>query len=59
MPDYSAVPQVRLSFDALGKRRNEAGWSGAVPSGDWTKIAATTRRGYTEHELIDNLTLTR
>ena len=56
--NQSAVPQVRLSFDALGKRRNEAGWSGAVPSGDWTKIATTTRRGYTEHELIDNLTLT-
>ena len=56
--NQSAVMQVRLSFDALGKRRNEAGWSGAVPSGDWTKIAATTRRGYTEHELIDNLTLT-
>ena len=56
--NQSAVMQVRLSFDALGKRRKEAGWSGAVPSGDWTAIATTTRRGYTEHELIDNLTLT-
>jgi RHS repeat-associated protein len=56
--NQSAAMQVRLSFDVLGKRRNEAGWSGAVPSADWTAIASTSRRGYTEHEVMDNLTLT-
>ena len=56
--NQSGAVQVRLSFDAFGKRRKEAGWSGAVPSGDSTEIANTTRRGYTEHELLDNLTLT-
>ena len=27
--------QVRLSFDAFGKRRNAAGWSGLVPGSDY------------------------
>ncbi len=49
--------QVRLSFDAFGKRRKEAGWSGSVPAGDWTAIANTSRRAYTEHEAMDNLNL--
>ncbi len=53
----SAAVQVRLSYDAFGKRRNEAGWSGGVPAVDMTAIANTTRRGYTGHEHLDNLGL--
>jgi RHS repeat-associated protein len=49
--------QVRLSYDAFGKRRKELGWSGPVTSADWTAIAGSIRRGYTEHEHLDNLGL--
>ena len=49
--------QVRLSYDTFGKRRNEAGWWGAVPAGDLTAISNTTRLGYTGHEHLDNLGL--
>lgn len=48
---------VRMSYDAHGARRNEAGWSGAVPSADRTNIAANTRRGFTEHDMLDNFPL--
>lgn len=48
---------VRLSFDAFGKRRNAAGWSGAVPSGDMAQINALTHNGYTGHEGLDNVEL--
>lgn len=49
--------QVRLSYDAFGRRRQEAGWSGPILSPDWTGIGNATRRGYTEHEHLDNLGL--
>ncbi len=39
--------QVRLSYDTFGKRRNAAGWWGAVPPGDLTAISNTSRLGYT------------
>ena len=48
---------LRLSYDAFGKRRNPAGWSGAVPGSDWTLIAALTHRGFTQHEHLDNVEL--
>jgi hypothetical protein len=35
--------EVRLSYDAHGKRRNEAGWSGSVPDADYLKINAISR----------------
>ena len=57
MSDAAGALKVRLSYGAFGKRRNEAGWAGAVPVGDLTGIANTTRHGYTEHEMLDNLTL--
>jgi RHS repeat-associated protein len=53
----AGTPEVRLSYTAFGNRRKEAGWSGAVPSGDWTQITALTRRGFTTHEMLDNLNL--
>ena len=48
---------VNSSFDAFGKRRG-ANWSGSPSAGDWTAIAGTTRRGFTEHSMLDNLNLT-
>lgn len=45
---------VNSSFDAYGKRRG-ANWTGSPSSGDWTAIASTTRRGYTEHSMLDNV----
>jgi RHS repeat-associated protein len=47
---------VNSSFDAFGRRRG-SNWSGAPSSGDWTAIASTTRRGYTDHSMLDNLNL--
>lgn len=47
---------VNSSFDAYGKRRG-ANWMGSPSAGDWTAIASTTRRGYTDHSMLDNLNL--
>jgi RHS repeat-associated protein len=47
---------VNSSFDAFGRRRG-SNWSGAPSSGDWAAIASTTRRGYTDHSMLDNLNL--
>jgi RHS repeat-associated protein len=50
---------VNLSYDAFGQRRG-ANWTGSPspgPSGDWGAIARTTRRGYTDHTMLDNLNL--
>lgn len=47
---------VNSSFDAFGKRRG-SNWSGSPSGGDWTAIAGTTRRGFTEHTMLDNLNL--
>jgi RHS repeat-associated protein len=47
---------VNSSFDAFGKRRG-ANWTGSPSSGDWAAIASTTRRGYTDHTMLDNLGL--
>ena len=48
---------VNSSFDAFGKRRG-ANWTGNPSAGDWSAIASTTRRGFTEHTMLDNLNLT-
>ena len=48
---------VRLSYDEHGERRNELGWSGAVPPADKASVTAHTRRGFTEHDMLDNLNL--
>ena len=47
---------VNSSFDAFGKRRG-ANWTGIPSAGDWVAIASTSRRGYTDHTMIDNLSL--
>lgn len=54
----SVPAEVRLSFGSFGERRNEAGWSGNPPPADWTEITDATRRGFTFHEMLDNLNLT-
>lgn len=47
---------VQESFDAYGARRGSAG-SGAPSSADLSKFEQATRRGYTGHEMLDNLGL--
>jgi RHS repeat-associated protein len=54
--DPSGGGVVNLSFDAFGKRRGSS-WAGGPSAGDWAAIAATTRRGFTEHSMLDNLGL--
>ncbi len=54
----AGAAELRLSFSALGQRRNEDTWSGNPTSGDWSGITNTTRRGFTSHEMLDNLNLT-
>jgi RHS repeat-associated protein len=53
--DQSGAVEARLSYDAFGARRDESDWHGAPPSNPW---AGSSRRGYTEHEHLDNLGLT-
>jgi RHS repeat-associated protein len=48
---------VNSSFGAFGARRG-SNWTGSPSAGDWTAIASTTRRGFTEHSMLDNLNLT-
>jgi len=48
--------EARLSFDAFGARRG-SNWSTTTPP-DWAGIADTTRRGYTFHEMLDNIGFT-
>jgi RHS repeat-associated protein len=47
---------IQESFTAFGERRG-ANWAGSPSAGDWTQIANTTRRGFTDHEHLDNLNL--
>lgn len=47
--------KVRESFDAYGARRG-SNWSASTPP-DWVGIADTTRRGFTFHEMLDNIGL--
>lgn len=54
--DASGAVLVNSSFGAYGERRG-ANWSGTPSSGDWAQIANTTRRGYTDHSMLDNLSL--
>ena len=53
--DGSGELKVRLSYNAHGGRRKELGWSGALPDDDWQGIYATTHRGFTDHEMLDDL----
>jgi RHS repeat-associated protein len=46
---------TRVSFDVFGKRRG-SDWNPSTPP-DWPGIAETTRRGFTFHEMLDNIDL--
>jgi RHS repeat-associated protein len=48
---------ARLSYTAHGARRNSTTWIGAPTSSEWLDIASTTRRGFTGHEHLDNISL--
>jgi hypothetical protein len=52
--------QINESYSAYGYRRS-SNWSGplSASSGDYSTIASTTRRGYTDafHEMLDNVGL--
>ncbi len=48
---------VKESFAAFGTRRNGATWSGAPSGADMTAIGDATRRGYTDHSMLDNIGL--
>lgn len=56
--DAAGAVEVRMAFGAFGQRRRESGWSGDLTTADWTGVASSTRRGYTFHETLDNLSLT-
>lgn len=47
---------VNESFAAYGARRG-SNWTGTPTSGNWTAIANSTRRGYTQHTMLDNVSL--
>lgn len=50
--------ETLLSYGAFGERRNANGWIGNPTAGAWTEITDGTRRGFTFHEMLDNLNLT-
>jgi RHS repeat-associated protein len=56
----AGTKKINESFSAYGYRRS-SNWSGPLSStsSDYTTIASTTRRGYTDafHEMLDNLNL--
>jgi RHS repeat-associated protein len=54
--DASGGLIFNASFDAYGKRRG-SNWLGAPGASDWAAIASTSRRGYTDHTMLDNLDL--
>jgi RHS repeat-associated protein len=44
------------SFAAYGRRRG-SNWTGVPSTTDWNNIASTTRHGFTDHTMLDNLDL--
>jgi RHS repeat-associated protein len=54
--DETGAVFLRTSFDAWGQRRGGT-WSGPPTAPEKTAINASTHRGYTGHEQLDNLSL--
>ncbi len=54
--DEAGASLANLSFAALGSRRR-ASWQDQLLAEEWAPITATTRRGFTGHEHLDNLSL--
>jgi RHS repeat-associated protein len=55
--DNLGVTALKASYDAFGRRRGSS-WTGAPTAPDWSAIAASTRRGFTDHTMMDNLEVT-
>jgi RHS repeat-associated protein len=53
----SGGQMARLSNSAFGKRRNGGSWAGVPAASEKTAISNTTRRGFTQHEQVDNVAL--
>jgi len=49
----TGAEELRTSFYGFGGRRSGLTWSGAAPSGDVTALREITRRGFTDHEHLD------
>ncbi|MGB5103818.1 MAG: RHS repeat-associated core domain-containing protein, partial [Steroidobacteraceae bacterium] len=54
--DAAGNAVLQGSFAVHGERR-AGDWQGPPSSGEWQAIANTTRRGYTGHEMLDNVAL--
>ncbi|MGB5102321.1 MAG: RHS repeat-associated core domain-containing protein, partial [Steroidobacteraceae bacterium] len=54
--DAAGNAVLQGSFAVHGERR-AGNWQGPPSSGEWQSIANTTRRGYTGHEMLDNVAL--
>lgn len=54
--DGTGATVLRESFAAYGARRGSV-WSGSQSGADQTTVTSTTRRGFTDHEMLDNLNL--
>jgi RHS repeat-associated protein len=54
--DSSGTVVLNSSFGAFGARRS-SNWQGSPTPAEWNAIGATTRRGFTAHTMLDNLSL--
>ena len=54
--DGAGSSMVAASYDAYGDRRG-ANWTGDPTSGELTTMNNLTRRGFTEHEMLDSTSL--
>jgi RHS repeat-associated protein len=52
--DASGNLLVNESFSPFGYRRSGSTWGGSPSTGDMSEIAATTRRGFTSEDNLDN-----
>ena len=50
--DASGAVLLNSSFGAYGARRG-SNWQGVPTTVDWTAIASTSRRGFTDHTMLD------
>ncbi len=53
----STTPVAKYSFDAWGKRRAGVGWMGPPEAAQLTWAWTTTARGFTGHEMLDDVGL--
>jgi RHS repeat-associated protein len=53
----SGATLAKLSYTPFGARRNAVTWSGVPSAAERSAIADTSRRGFTDHEHLDNLNL--